>query len=205
MTYIQLTWRAGLRNDLGRVGDAYNKLPLLYRQLAIEIQDEAAGIIRAESRKRLKNPRKGNRGTLARVTRNQQNRAVGKNGFAVGVKTYLDRSAAKYARIIEEGSAFAAPRYSTTMISGGWAGNAAYGRQFFIPAPAERRTPGLPRRAIEPLGAYRRAFDRVGTPARVRQIWRAVLIGEGVAGTRGPLRKQYRLPLDFPNIGNVRY
>ncbi len=205
MAYVEFEFRAGLRNRKGQVGAEYNKLPILYEKLAREVQAEAASIIRTESRKRLKNPRKGPRGTLARATLNQGNRLISKNGFDVGRQSYLARSEAKYYRIIEEGSATAAPRYTGTMISGGWRGNAPAGGQYFIPARADRRVTGLDRRPIQPLFAYRRAWNQVGVESRLRKAWRDVLVGQGIAGTRGPLPKTYRLPVTFSQAGRTRY
>jgi hypothetical protein len=200
MVYIQLDFPSSIRNPLGQFGDASNKLETLYGRLARDVQRETATIIRAEARKRLKNPRKGRRGTLARVTLQQGNRLVGRNGFAVGRQSFLDRSEAKYARIIEEGSAVAAPRYSGSMISGGWRGNAAVGGQYFIPARAESRRTGLPRRDIQPLFAYSRAWEKVGAPDQIRKAWRDLLVGQGVAKPKGPLPKSYRLPVTFPGL-----
>lgn len=200
MAYIQLDFPSSIRNPLGQFGDASNKLETLYGKLARDVQRETAAIIRAESRKRLKNPRKGRRGTLARVTLQQGNRVVTRNGFGVGRRTFLDRSEAKYARIIEEGSQVAAPRYSGTMVSGGWAGNAPAGRQYFIPAPAEYRVPNLHRRNVEPLQAYSRAWAKVGAPDQIRKAWRDLLVAKGAAGRRGPLPKGYRLPVTFPGL-----
>lgn len=205
--YFSFDQPQGVRGQPGNAGQfnsAYGKLKPLYRMLAEELKEETANIILAERSARDKNPNKENeKGTLARVTASPGNSVHGNNGFSVGIKTYLDRSKAKYARIIEEGSATAAPAYSSSMISGGWKppGAEYYGTAYFIPARADRRLTDLPRRDIEPLFAYSRAWDNINARGRLKAIWRQLLVDAGLVSKYGPLPKKYQ----FPTTTKVQY
>ena len=199
--YIEFDLPAGIRDPQGRFTAAYNKLPIFYRRIAEELQEQVATTIEVERSVRDKNPRRGEKGTLAAVTRQTGNRYVSKNGFGVGIHAFLSKSAAKYYRLIEEGTQ--GTRYSSTMISGGWRppGDEGYGTAYFIPAKAERRLTDLPRRDIPPLLAYSRAWHDLNVSGRLVQIWRQVLVEAGMVGTRGPLPAKYQ----FPSGGSINY
>jgi len=196
------------RNAQGQFTSAYNKLRPLYGALAEELQYEVAGIISAERSKREKNPLKDPKGTLAEVTKNSQNKEVTNAGFAVGSHNFLSRSAAKYYRIIEEGSAVAAPAYSSTMIDvaqtktgrkiwlprGG-----AFGTQY--PIPATDAEADSPRHDIAPLHAYERAWHDINASGRLRQLWRQILVDAGWVNVRGPIPKTFNLG----SGGNINY
>jgi hypothetical protein len=198
----------GQPGNAGQINAAYNKLKPLYRTLATELQNETANIIEAERSVREKNPRRGKKGTLAKVTRQRGNIDFGNNGFSVGIHTHLARSQAKYYRIIEEGSAVAAPDYTETMIEVARAKNGkrlwaprggAFGTQY--PIPAQDAEANDTRRPIEPLYAYRRAWEKMNAENRLKTIWRQLLVDGGLVSKYGPLPKRYQ----FPNVGKVNY
>lgn len=192
----------GVRNALGQFEGAYNKLYVLYGQLSSELASETGNVILEQRSVRNKNTyknRKPPKGELAKVTKSQDNTNRTHNGFEVGLPEYLNNSTAKYWRIIEEGSAVAAPRYTQTMVSGWWRGERPTGS--FRPEGDETRLEGLPRKNILPVYAYRQAWERLNATGQVKKMWRDMLVDAGFAGTRGPLKKSQRIP----NAGFFNY
>ena len=109
---------------------------------------------------------------------------------------------ARYYRIIEEGSDVAAPAYTSTMISraktkGGreiWLPRGGgFGTQYPVPEKSDTRVANLPRRPIEPLYAYSRAWRDINASGRMKSAWRNILVTRGVVKKTGPLPKKFDL------------